>query len=263
MRADMAKVICERPRHGGDGGKSIPKKGTKKRVHKELETGNERGSEGMKLNYGWDTKHFGEHLNPLRGYIRSCIGRKWDDVYSEVCSHINKDSVVQSHILTHLLQFIELNAYVENGIAYHSKPIRHEVSSYTVAIVDENGTVIANPNATRQNKNRTTKKAQNYYKVGDKFYLKDEEGIFYECTLTEIPKKRIPEYGWSFNGEKPHRMTTIHWYVEIRAKVYDYFLRKIINESGTTYRNPGLYCTKKRQLNSREIKKLKAHHVGL
>ena len=34
MRKDMKHVIIDRPRTGGDGGKSIPPKGTKKRLHK-------------------------------------------------------------------------------------------------------------------------------------------------------------------------------------------------------------------------------------
>src|SRR4026207_1094807 len=47
--------------------------------------------------------------------MRSQIGRRWDDVYSEACSVIKPDSVVRNHIKFHLLEFVQRNTFIRDG----------------------------------------------------------------------------------------------------------------------------------------------------
>ena len=55
MRKDMKYVIIDRPRRGGDGGKSIPPKGSKKRLQKTpLEEQPKYQSSARRRVYGWN-----------------------------------------------------------------------------------------------------------------------------------------------------------------------------------------------------------------
>jgi len=106
VRADMGKVLVERPRPGSRG-RSRPGKGYEKRSRKGLAADDGGPTrEGMKRRYGHGTKPFNEHLAPLRRFLNSNVGRPWDKVYSEICEHVDRGNVAQKHILTHLFDYV-------------------------------------------------------------------------------------------------------------------------------------------------------------
>lgn len=113
MRDDFAKQLTERERHrhgdhyGNYRHLKIFKKG-------EDYWG---GRESMKARYniGYDRKSFNENLNPLKGWIHSCLGKNWDKCYSELRQNFDARKVVNAHILEHLYQYIEVNAKVIDG----------------------------------------------------------------------------------------------------------------------------------------------------
>jgi hypothetical protein len=116
MRADMGKVLVERPRLGRRRAERWPGKGYRKGLKKCFEAGDcppER--EGMKRSYGFGTKSFNEHLSPLRRFLDSNVGRPWAKVYSEICRHVDRGNVVQKHILTHLFDYVVTNVILING----------------------------------------------------------------------------------------------------------------------------------------------------
>lgn len=119
MRADMGKVLVERPRvragfvQGRTGRRYV------KSVRQGIASG--EGSpacEGIKRRYRGGhgrMKHFNEHLGPLRRYLDSNVGRPWDKVYSEICKHIDRGNVVQKHILTHLFEYVAVHVELIDG----------------------------------------------------------------------------------------------------------------------------------------------------
>jgi hypothetical protein len=131
MRADMAKVLVERPRPGSRDG-SWPEKGYRKRLRKGMaQEDSPPAREGMKAPYG-SRRPFNEHLGPLRRYIDSQVGRPWDKVYSEICSHVDRGNVVQKHILTHLFDYVVTHVILIDGELCHGEgrrcgePLRDE-----------------------------------------------------------------------------------------------------------------------------------------
>jgi hypothetical protein len=52
---------------------------------------------------GCKVKMFGENLNPLWRFLKSRVGKKWDDVYSEIRSTLSIRSTVQNHVFQHLV----------------------------------------------------------------------------------------------------------------------------------------------------------------
>lgn len=116
MRADMNKLLCERERtRSWDSHHSY-----RTHDHHSWESGDEPVGasvqsghrESMKYRYrrsGWDdSKSFSENLNPLYGWVRSNVGRRWNKVYSELCATFNMKSTINDHIMLHLKQYVEI-----------------------------------------------------------------------------------------------------------------------------------------------------------
>jgi len=112
MRADMAKVIVERPRRGSRSG--ALKKGYLKSLQRasidELPT-----REPMLGHWRGRGRWLNEHLGPLRKFLRSCVGRPWNKVHKELCEHVKLDNAVQNHVLTHIFQYVELHVEIRDG----------------------------------------------------------------------------------------------------------------------------------------------------
>ena len=106
MRSDMHKVIVEEPRHGGGRNKQIRRRNLPDELLPKYE--------GMRRPYT-DRKWFGEHLGPLRRWLRSNIGRRWDEVYSEACQVIKPDNVVRAHIRTHMMEYVKRHTFMRDG----------------------------------------------------------------------------------------------------------------------------------------------------
>ena len=116
MRADMAKVIVERPRLGRAGSHKV--KGEQRRLARYGDDG-PPSREGLKLRYGHNRKHFNEHLGPLRRYLDKQVGRPWDKVYAEICTHLRRDSVVQKHVHTHVAEYVLRDVILVDDVPCH------------------------------------------------------------------------------------------------------------------------------------------------
>jgi hypothetical protein len=108
MRADMFKVIVERPRWGSRFIESV-------KLRKDR---SDRKSVGLKRHIavsGIWSKSLNENLAPLKRYLARQVGRRWDDVFSEICAHLDTGSTVKMHVRQHLGDFVLI------GIAYGRK----------------------------------------------------------------------------------------------------------------------------------------------
>jgi hypothetical protein len=122
MRADMGKVLVERPRVKS-GYVPGPGKGYRKQLHKAMAADDSPPvREGIKKRYGYNLKHFNEHLGPLRRFLNSNVGRPWDKVYGEICEHVDRGNVVQKHILTHLFDYVIVTTVLIDGEPCDGRP---------------------------------------------------------------------------------------------------------------------------------------------
>ena len=113
MRPDMAKVIVERPRlkrHAWN-----KPKGYRRRLRRFGEDG-PPCREGIKARWQGRTKDLNEHLGPLRRYLDSQVGRPWDQVFSEICAHIDRSSAVQDHVRDHVEDYVITHVIVIDGV---------------------------------------------------------------------------------------------------------------------------------------------------
>ena len=104
MRADMAKVIVERPRFGS----RMPsrRKGYRKYIQKSgIE--NLPTREPMLGHWRGRDRWLNEHLGPMKRFLRSRVGRPWNKVHQELCEHVSFDNAVQKHVLAHVFEFVQ------------------------------------------------------------------------------------------------------------------------------------------------------------
>jgi hypothetical protein len=103
MRADMNKVIVERPRGY---------KGSETRAKRRRNDFDGPQQLGMRAGHG--RPHLNENLSPLRRYLRAQIGRPWNKVYSEIASGIDRRNAVQQHVYQHIDEFIAVRVEWQN-----------------------------------------------------------------------------------------------------------------------------------------------------
>jgi hypothetical protein len=235
MREDMAKVIVERPR-GGGGGLRYPR--ARLRDWTPIEESPRRQS----IRRPWDEcgyrKGLNENLAPLRRYLLSNVGRPWDKVFSEMSRHMRLDSAVQLHIWQHVQWEVCFDA-VRVGRDYvdsRGLPVRARF------LVD------ARTGLLRRNEEYGRRWWRGPYYVWrpppspyEEVIEVDEthqhwkiSGIWYLVTLAPLPKERAGI-----------------WDVVRRKPGYQIERNDIIFRG----RQP-FYCAAKRQLNSKEIRRL-------
>ena len=112
MRADMKKVVTERPRSNARYAYSDYRH---RDNHGDFD--NLPSHQGMRRLYS-DHKTFSDLLGPLRGYLRGCVGRPWDDVWSEICQVVKSGNTVDQHLRSHIMYEVELHTRIIDGKAY-------------------------------------------------------------------------------------------------------------------------------------------------
>lgn len=113
MREDFEKLLCEEPRYGSSWKNDSVKKSRRYKDIKDPDRLDELPRhERMKPRDGW-LKDFGEHLGPLKRFLRSRVGKPWDDVYSEIRERVRVDKATQLHILQHLEHYVFLRVRLD------------------------------------------------------------------------------------------------------------------------------------------------------
>jgi hypothetical protein len=127
MRSDMAKVIVERPRVKG---RTWHKPKGYPRLLRQYGEDGPPCREGIKDCWQGNTKFFNEHLGPLRRYLDKQVGRPWNLVFSEICAHLDRNSVVQDHVRDHVAEYVTTTVLLIDDIPCcgegdwaHGKPL--------------------------------------------------------------------------------------------------------------------------------------------
>lgn len=120
MRDDMAKVVAERPRRGH---RNKSKKTTGVPIRRFDPDADYDEPTRLPVargrQYGYDAKEFSDLINPLKRYLRSCIGKPWKKVHSELSQKLDRRGVSGSHIWDHVRWEIETDCCIgDDGRAY-------------------------------------------------------------------------------------------------------------------------------------------------
>lgn len=102
MRKDMPKVLTEPVRGGCGYYRDLPndyRQAKKFKLNEDLEVSDEFCSTILPMRakrVGWDGKDRRFNTNPIRRFLRSKIGKKWDDIFSEFSS-VFKEGIRGNH----------------------------------------------------------------------------------------------------------------------------------------------------------------------
>lgn len=114
MREDMARVIVERPRIGGESGRKNRAGALKGRAGLLEDLPKQEGM-GRPHVLSGDYKSLNENLSPLRRYLERQVGRPWNKVYSEISRHLRADNTVQQHVRDHIADFVAVKPRRRSG----------------------------------------------------------------------------------------------------------------------------------------------------
>ncbi len=118
----MKHVLIDRPRSGSHFGKQA--KGSRRQLtgrYQQIEDYPFKESVRKPWIVANQEKQFSDHISPLERFLRTKIGKKWDDVYSEVRKHVSPNSKMQLHLLEHCYDFVETKVHIINGIPYDER----------------------------------------------------------------------------------------------------------------------------------------------
>lgn len=224
MRKDMKDLLVNTGRRAG-GGKASSYRARLKRADDESLP--QRLSTARHRQFGYDCKELGDRLRPLYRFLVTNCGRDWGEVYSEIKEVADHRSVRGYHLMTH----------VENYVVPNNYDVGHD-RRYGPFFVDADGTLQKErkPTAEEYRLRRVLWKREEGInpRIADTadHWWEKIEGLWYEFTIVHT-KSNYP----------------VEWLIDRGNNVVD--IGRILKE--TTQHE-----TKKRQVGSKDIKKLEA-----
>ncbi len=251
MRADMFKVIVERPRRGG----GYARDGRKYRDNPD---GPNRI--GMKRGYRM-SKWLNENLAPLKRYLLKQAGRHWNDVHSELCRHIDRRNAVQAHIFAHIDHYVAWVTQtgpagievLDRWYPTEWKPLRE--AHAPLFVHPETGLLMVNDERRRElQRLRLAKEVQDRERAAEqrridaKTMLERIDGVWYCVTYAPLPENAIRTAG----------KTRSSVYYEPRWDVKKRKWVALPSDWSVRGRRESLpmFAQKKRQIGKREIRRL-------
>lgn len=269
MRSDMPKVITECYRHG---------RGNSYKIHRnskrnaDIENAPQKESMRKWAKSRDIEKDFGEHLGPLRRFIASKVGHKWDDVFSEICKSLNVNSQTHNHIIQHMYDTLEKDTFLgEDGHPYvlsYNGPRRADIETRwwnqqdRFYVCPETGIIKKVKYIPR-----TEKEYPPFYKiVADDSVLIQIKNIWYMVSVhPDIDRKELERL--CSNAANPESLCTsvgIFAPTEKDFLYYNYIYKKIVRGLAlTSYEKAFFYryskmsqnVQEKRQISKRDLKK--------
>lgn len=148
---------------------------------------------------GFDRKSLNENLNPLVGFLDKSVGRKWDDVYSEIRKNISVHNATQMHVIQHLHGYVDTKTWIEEdgkiyAVAKYSRnvlcltePTFSKVQFYVHPITR---TLCQSPKLTPRVQDKQIKlKKPRVVKVSDKVQYRFIDEEWYRVEFGIIPKE--------------------------------------------------------------------------
>jgi len=206
MRQDFNRILTEDPRRGSRSRFSQVRRSKLNATFDEEFSGGKESMMTQRRNQKkQNRKSFGDLLSPLEGWVKKQVGKKWDDVYSEVCELFDRRSRIKDHVHQHLLNdYVERNTAVVDGKvcifnAYDGyKPVEenhyrrreyyvHPVTGILCSTYKQN-----EPGTQAKLDEAAKAKKDAIFRIHDKdTHLYFVDGLWYEYRLNDLPPPHI------------------------------------------------------------------------
>lgn len=228
----LNEIVIERPRGGMRISSSRLKGVTKVLDRITIEASEDGLLSPYLIKVRGKTKHFSDHLSPLKRFLRSKVGQHWDQVYSELCQRLDISTLSGQHILSHLWQYVERHVEIVDG-----KPCRKPYGLYRC-----------------------------FGRWYDEFYIHPDTGLLCEAARSpkEMPKRSDDLI--KLDCDRYYRKLDGIWYlityqeIPAIAEVRDVVLKVYIKPQTVSGRQ--VYAAQKRQCNKKEIRWIRSQLGG-
>lgn len=199
-----------------------------------------RESTAKRRLFGYDCKHNSRwHLN-IDKFLLSRIGRKWSNVYSELCKKKDK--------------FVAADDSIDRLIKYSVKvDFSNKLEHYQDFFVDESGILQKVKKVSYKKRQKTP--SVDYLVIDGETYGLRSDGMWYHLLFKPIPE---PKYVWVY---KPYSFGTLKKTffsrVNVSDKVFDVWLLEYYCEPQHSKWKNGRYCYKYNQVSKKVLKKIK------
>ncbi|MFB8790188.1 MAG: hypothetical protein U7123_15355 [Potamolinea sp.] len=179
----LHEIVIERPRYG-----SSDKNWKKDKKNFQItDDDNYEGSRYEPLCRA-KTKALSDHLGPLRRLLRSKVGQRWDDIYSELCQRLDSSTVTGQHVLDHLWDYVERHVVLIDGVpyrkissAYKQKPLAYWRNEFYIH--PDTGILCLVEKAAKE----PPKKRDDLVVIDSYHQYRKLNGLWYLITLQEFP----------------------------------------------------------------------------
>jgi hypothetical protein len=185
MRSDMSHVIVERPRCriSKKNGSWYPRGSLKMKWYPDLELAPKREGYGG----AYAEKYLNENLQPLVRFLRSRVGRPWNEVHSEMSQHVSCTSAVQKHVLDHVRQYVNQHPRIEGGVVLEHRwngwvPLVSVGMRFSFYVCPKTGILRLAPIGKRKGRNKPPVDPH-ARTLPDGRHLRRIEGLWYEVQL--------------------------------------------------------------------------------
>jgi hypothetical protein len=189
VREDMTQVVIERPRYHSSGRYHDVRPRGMARLDLDRISDLPR-NEGMRRPH-INRKSLSDLLGPLRKFLVRRVGRRWDDVHSEICERISPDSTVQLHILGHIEDLIETKTVlapdgrIETRGRHHWRPMYIDERPGQLYVHPVTGLVCRTPEARIPWRHHPKPPEPERKAIGPERELWKKDGIWYWAVFAE------------------------------------------------------------------------------
>lgn len=265
MKDHVEDIVFERGRTAGHGNLDKGVRRNKQRAWKSTDSEGfpKRESSAKNRLHGYDSKRVNPHYAIIRGFLQKNVGKNWDDVYSEFCEAVKKGTYKGNHIHDSLnWQVAKPGEFYldEEGIPCYNKRSIYGVSIHHHFYVhpETNKLTINKGNRNRYRRPKVEPPKDKFYKESDTkvFRQNEETGIWYELTMEKVPPLTYQLFWTSWAYGYSHRFSDA-WF-GIQSGYFDGpWSDQWNNETIYAYGTREYYCKSKRQLNKREIRRIR------
>ena len=232
MRKDMDRLMVLPPRWGhGD-----PQSGLRRRRRERHPLEEAPRRESMRRGA---TKSSSEYFAPLVRFLRSRVGRPWNEVYSEIRSVIAPDSVVKEHVYVHLDEYVVRHVFERDGELWvgerGGEPLRGWRWRDSFYVCPRTGLLWEVPRKRHPSRHG---KRRNVRIGGPALQYHECDGLWFEVHLAEVPAD-----------------------AELLPACWDPLFQRALAELSPfdlheRYGSASLYAARKRQVSRKEIGKI-------
>ena len=244
MRPDMAKVVRDCRRAGG-------REMVRGRSPKDVEDLPQRESMGSPHSHWHSSKERNTHWAPLKRYLDKQVGRRWDDVYSEIRQTFVSSKSVDHDVLERVARTVMTRGlFVDNGVVLEHSPYGEPSPPVDLYVHPETG-LLCRPERWPRWKGFGNRADPDVRVFSASFELRRIDGVWYAVTLAPVTAPLADIFVTvDKDGAKTERRRVIK-----QSICRDVVTGAVYDDRRMVYLSPGAtYATAKRQLSHADLK---------